>query len=291
MFHGGDSDSTGIIAGACYGAMFGLEGVPANNYRLLEYRDRLEKLGSQLYFRSLPSIRKEKGYKLSSEGLFRRERSLESLFPNRKSAGQKKRVTFKEESTDLVSGRSPLRDTRREVEHDLFSLNSMDNIRNTTRVPNISDTASISKRRSRSRSYSPPRSSEIPNAHLYSDSLERAYNLRMININNYSHFSSVIPKATKPINFQPQYNPVPYEISHSKYPSKNSDEYITQHRKSFSQLISETRLIPVSYIKQSSREKTIYYPPSYFKESPQLRCKPNISIHQPVAHSYGGTDY
>ena len=49
MFHGGDSDSTGIIAGACYGAMFGLEGVPANNYRHLEYRDRLEKLAELLY--------------------------------------------------------------------------------------------------------------------------------------------------------------------------------------------------------------------------------------------------
>ena len=49
MFHGGDSDSTGIIAGACYGAMFGLEGVPANNYEHLEYRDRLEKLAELLY--------------------------------------------------------------------------------------------------------------------------------------------------------------------------------------------------------------------------------------------------
>ena len=52
MFHGGDSDSTGIIAGACYGAMFGLEGVPLNNYKQLEYRDRLEKLGSDLFAKS-----------------------------------------------------------------------------------------------------------------------------------------------------------------------------------------------------------------------------------------------
>ena len=52
MFHGGDSDSTGIIAGACYGAMFGLEGVPLNNYRQLEYRDRLERLGSDLFDKS-----------------------------------------------------------------------------------------------------------------------------------------------------------------------------------------------------------------------------------------------
>ena len=49
MFHGGDSDSTGIIAGACYGAMFGMQGVPPNNYTQLEYRDRLEKLAEQLF--------------------------------------------------------------------------------------------------------------------------------------------------------------------------------------------------------------------------------------------------
>ena len=49
MFHGGDSDSTGIIVGACYGAMFGLEGVPLNNYSQLEYRERLERLGSRLF--------------------------------------------------------------------------------------------------------------------------------------------------------------------------------------------------------------------------------------------------
>ncbi|KAI6660398.1 Protein ADP-ribosylarginine hydrolase-like [Oopsacas minuta] len=52
MFHGGDSDSTGIIAGACYGAMYGLEGVPLNNHTQLEYRDRLERLGGRLYDKS-----------------------------------------------------------------------------------------------------------------------------------------------------------------------------------------------------------------------------------------------
>ncbi|WAR18999.1 ADPRH-like protein [Mya arenaria] len=44
MFHGGDSDSTGVIAGACYGAMFGYRGVPEGNYRELEYKERLERL-------------------------------------------------------------------------------------------------------------------------------------------------------------------------------------------------------------------------------------------------------
>ena len=49
MLHGGDSDSTAIIAGACWGAMRGLEGVPENHYKNLEYRDRLEKLGEALF--------------------------------------------------------------------------------------------------------------------------------------------------------------------------------------------------------------------------------------------------
>lgn len=48
MLHGGDSDSTGIIVGACWGAMRGYEGVPENHYKDLEYRDRLEKLGAKL---------------------------------------------------------------------------------------------------------------------------------------------------------------------------------------------------------------------------------------------------
>ena len=49
MFHGGDSDSTGIIAAACWGAMKGFEDVPECNYKNLEYRERLEKLGAQLF--------------------------------------------------------------------------------------------------------------------------------------------------------------------------------------------------------------------------------------------------
>ncbi|XP_023930724.1 ral guanine nucleotide dissociation stimulator-like 1 [Lingula anatina] len=49
MLHGGDNDSTGVIAGACYGAMYGFQGVPENHYKKLEYRDRLEKVAEQLY--------------------------------------------------------------------------------------------------------------------------------------------------------------------------------------------------------------------------------------------------
>jgi len=48
MFHGGDSDSTGIIAAALYGAMHGFKGVPEGSYKSLEYCDGMEKLAKIL---------------------------------------------------------------------------------------------------------------------------------------------------------------------------------------------------------------------------------------------------
>ena len=49
VLHGGDNDSTGIIACSCWGAMRGFEGVPEQNYSHLEYLDRLQSLGERLY--------------------------------------------------------------------------------------------------------------------------------------------------------------------------------------------------------------------------------------------------
>ncbi|XP_063285972.1 ADP-ribosylhydrolase ARH1-like isoform X2 [Pelobates fuscus] len=49
FFHGGDSDSTAAIAGAWWGAMYGFKGVSPVNYKMLEYRERLERLGRDLY--------------------------------------------------------------------------------------------------------------------------------------------------------------------------------------------------------------------------------------------------
>ncbi|XP_065679333.1 ADP-ribosylhydrolase ARH1-like isoform X1 [Hydra vulgaris] len=49
MLHGGDNDSTGVIAGFCYGALFGFSGVPICNYNDVEYKDRLEYAGKKLY--------------------------------------------------------------------------------------------------------------------------------------------------------------------------------------------------------------------------------------------------
>lgn len=49
MLHGGDSDSTGITVGACWGAWHGFKGVPEGHYKNLEYRDRLSKLAKELH--------------------------------------------------------------------------------------------------------------------------------------------------------------------------------------------------------------------------------------------------
>lgn len=35
MFHSGDSDSTGVIAAACFGALYGFHGVPEVNYKVI----------------------------------------------------------------------------------------------------------------------------------------------------------------------------------------------------------------------------------------------------------------
>lgn len=48
-FHGGDSDSTAVIACCCWGLLHGLEGVPEGNYKNLEYRARLENSAENLY--------------------------------------------------------------------------------------------------------------------------------------------------------------------------------------------------------------------------------------------------
>lgn len=48
MFHGGDSDSTGVIAGSLFGAIHGFQGVPKCNYEQLEYHDRLKAAGNGL---------------------------------------------------------------------------------------------------------------------------------------------------------------------------------------------------------------------------------------------------
>lgn len=49
MFHGGDSDSTGTIAGFLFGVVYGFKGVPKCNYDKLEYRKRLEFVAKKLY--------------------------------------------------------------------------------------------------------------------------------------------------------------------------------------------------------------------------------------------------
>ncbi|XP_052102495.1 ADP-ribosylhydrolase ARH1-like [Mytilus californianus] len=49
ILHYGDNDSTGVMAGCWFGAMYGLLGVPDNHHKKLEYRKRLEEAGEKLY--------------------------------------------------------------------------------------------------------------------------------------------------------------------------------------------------------------------------------------------------
>lgn len=48
MLHVGDSDTTGCIAGAWYGAFYGMKGVPKGNYKYLELKDKLTKIGEKI---------------------------------------------------------------------------------------------------------------------------------------------------------------------------------------------------------------------------------------------------
>src|SRR5690606_38848313 len=47
ILHGGDNDSTGSIAGAWYGSLYGFKGVPKCHYEKLEYVDRLITCGKK----------------------------------------------------------------------------------------------------------------------------------------------------------------------------------------------------------------------------------------------------
>lgn len=49
IFHPGDSDTTGSIAGGLFGSLYGFTNVPENNYAHLEYRSELYELGNKLF--------------------------------------------------------------------------------------------------------------------------------------------------------------------------------------------------------------------------------------------------
>nr|XP_036869053.1 ADP-ribosylarginine hydrolase isoform X2 [Manis javanica] len=49
FFHGGDSDSTAVIAACWWGVIYGFKGVSLRNYEKLEYRNRLEETARALY--------------------------------------------------------------------------------------------------------------------------------------------------------------------------------------------------------------------------------------------------
>lgn len=49
VLHGGDNDSTGAIACAWFGALYGFTGVPQCNYQEVEYRERMKSVAEQLF--------------------------------------------------------------------------------------------------------------------------------------------------------------------------------------------------------------------------------------------------
>uniref|UniRef100_A0A4W3IUE1 ADP-ribosylhydrolase like 1 n=1 Tax=Callorhinchus milii TaxID=7868 RepID=A0A4W3IUE1_CALMI len=54
MFHWGESDVTGAIAGCLYGIQYGFDNVPSSLYLNLEFKDELEQLGRKLYYIANP---------------------------------------------------------------------------------------------------------------------------------------------------------------------------------------------------------------------------------------------
>jgi len=73
MLHGGDNDSSGVIAGFCYGAMHGFEDVSKKNHAEVEKRKRLVGCGEDLYTLAKPYIEE-----MGEECLF--EEAIEQVF-------------------------------------------------------------------------------------------------------------------------------------------------------------------------------------------------------------------
>ena len=87
MLHSGDNDSTGVIGGFCFGAMYGTDKVPKNNYKNVEYKRRLQKAGECLYKLAVEDFKElEKGKnckdipydKLFTGNLLKSEHGVES---------------------------------------------------------------------------------------------------------------------------------------------------------------------------------------------------------------------
>jgi ADP-ribosylarginine hydrolase len=49
ILHGGDNDSTGTIAGAWFGALYGFQSVPERHYKEVEDVNKLQTLADNLY--------------------------------------------------------------------------------------------------------------------------------------------------------------------------------------------------------------------------------------------------
>lgn len=49
MLHMGDTDTTGCLAGAFYGSLYGFQDVPKNFYEHIEFKDQIVSIGTKLY--------------------------------------------------------------------------------------------------------------------------------------------------------------------------------------------------------------------------------------------------
>eukprot|EP00800_Vazella_pourtalesii_P020268 TRINITY_DN70_c0_g1_i13.p1 TRINITY_DN70_c0_g1~~TRINITY_DN70_c0_g1_i13.p1 ORF type:complete len:280 (-),score=51.29 TRINITY_DN70_c0_g1_i13:57-896(-) len=251
MFHGGDSDSTGIIAGACYGAMFGLEGVPLNNYRQLEYRDRLEKLGSDLFDRTL-SLKEPQRYEFTFDGSF-------VDIPQKRIGSHKKKVTFSSEPPQCLGGNK----LTGNVEQDLFQL-STSNYHKDTQYKSMRYPLPFL-----------PDKSET-------DFNQRLGHLRLNNLNNYSYFSPPKQYKTTTTNFlQSNFN----DIIHMKGSSMRIPEITSSYKntsplKAGSIFRSTRPSVPIKQV--------IKFPPNY--SDSVFKSTHSNPINHNTACSYGGSD-
>ncbi|KAI6660397.1 Protein ADP-ribosylarginine hydrolase-like [Oopsacas minuta] len=296
MFHGGDSDSTGIIAGACYGAMYGLEGVPLNNHTQLEYRDRLERLGSGLYHRTHPFVKPktEENYDYCFDNSFEYNpqkpfdpfSTCTKLATNRGNGIQKKKVTFNLESLQQPTYNTEFTKTItiEPVEHDLFHLGSKNN--------SILSSKDFEIKSSRYRSDTLA-DKKFDTFSVDTDINQRLLNLRMSNTMNHLPDRSYRTTSNIQTNLKTNFN----EIIQLNGPNMKQPDYsgnIIQPHNSYSPTRSDVNSRTVSCLRQSSVptapiNRVVKLPPK-FSATTTNSLSNSINSNNTVACSYGGTD-
>lgn len=111
ILHSGDNDSTGVMAGCWFGAMYGFLGVPDNHHKKLEYRKRLEKAGEKLFNLALKGKEQQSIISCQTEGNDETEACSDSsqkspLFAHDQGISEESSKTneVKSTKTDIVEG-------------------------------------------------------------------------------------------------------------------------------------------------------------------------------------------